>query len=308
MTSAPYLGDGPETGRAIWLQTPDKVQIRAVIWPQDTAIGTVFILPGRTEHAEKYGPTAALLAQAGFAVTAIDWRGQGLAQRLLPDARKGHVRRFSDYQTDLDTWLAACADLPKPWFMLAHSMGGAIGLRALMRGLPFQAAGFSAPMWGILVPGRRQRTYAALTGLARLLGQGAVYAPAPATGPICYLETGDFADNSLTTDPDIWAWMQGQLHTTPQLCVAGPTLGWLAQALRECLALARLPSPQVPTIVGLGTNERIVDPLAIPARMLSWPQGRLINITGAEHEILMSPALQRDQFLKPVIDLFRLNR
>ena len=38
---------------------------------------------------------------------------------------------------------------PKPWFLIGHSMGGAIGLRALHDGLPVQAAAFSAPMWGI---------------------------------------------------------------------------------------------------------------------------------------------------------------
>ena len=43
---------------------------------------------------------------------------------------------------------AAC---PNPAIMIAHSMGGCIGLRSLMRGLPFKAAAFSAPMWGILM-------------------------------------------------------------------------------------------------------------------------------------------------------------
>lgn len=305
MNNAPYLGDGPETGQATWVQTPDKVQIRAVWWPKDGARGTVFLLPGRTEHAEKYGPTAALLARAGFASTALDWRGQGLAQRLLADPLKGHVGRFSDYQTDLDAWLAAAAHLPKPWFMLAHSMGGAIGLRGLMRGLPFEAAGFSAPMWGILVPGRRQRGYATLTGIARLVGMGAQYAPAPATGPVVYLETADFEDNSLTTDLETWRWMQGQVRAEPRLNLAGPTLGWLAQALRECLALARLPSPEIPAVTGLGGNERIVDSPAILDRMSRWPGGHLVQIPGAEHELLMAPPKQRDAFLTPVLDLFR---
>jgi len=304
VTDAPYLGDGPETGRAGWLTARDGIHLRAVCWPMDGARGTVFLLPGRTEHAEKYGPTAARLAQAGFASTAIDWRGQGLSQRLLPDARKGHVGRFSDYQADLDTWLEAARDLPKPWFLLAHSMGGAIGLRALIRGLPFAAAAFSAPMWGILVPGRQQRLFAALTGTASRLGLRNAYAPPPATGPVCYVEVAPFAGNLLTTDASVWDWMQGQVRRTPELCIAGPTNGWLAEGLRECVTLARLPSPAVPVVTAVGTDERIVDTAAIQDRMRRWPGGQLVTISGAQHEILMAPPAQRDQFLTPVITLF----
>lgn len=304
MNEAPYLGDGPETGRAQWLTTRDGVRVRVLTWPLQRARGTVFLLPGRTEHAEKYGPTAARMAQAGFASTAIDWRGQGLAQRLLPDPRKGHVRRFSDYQSDLDCWLKAAAELPRPWFMLAHSMGGCIGLRGLMRGLPFKAAGFSAPMWGIVVPGGRQRLFAVLTGVASHLGLRNAYAPPPATGPVCYLEIAPFAGNTLTADPQVWDWMQGQLRTNPELCIAGPTNGWLSEALSECVALARLPSPDVAVVTAVGTHESIVDAAPIDDRMARWPKGQLVKIGGAQHEILMAPPAQRDRFLDPVIALF----
>jgi uncharacterized membrane protein YbhN (UPF0104 family) len=43
----------------------------------------------------------------------IDWRGQGLADRMLPDRRIGHVGKFSDYQTDLAAVLrlvSTCGD------------------------------------------------------------------------------------------------------------------------------------------------------------------------------------------------------
>ena len=45
-------------------------------------------------------------------------------------------------QADLDAVLgeAERIALPRPWFLMAHSMGGCIGLRALVRGAPFRAA------------------------------------------------------------------------------------------------------------------------------------------------------------------------
>ena len=133
--------------------------------------GTVLMLPGRTEHAEKYGTTAERLAAAGYASAALDWRGQGLADRLLPDRRKGHVGQFADYQRDLDAFAAAVREtLPGPFYLLAHSMGGCIGLRGLMRGLDVAAAAFSAPMWGLDMPGGREGLFTTGFGLAARAG------------------------------------------------------------------------------------------------------------------------------------------
>lgn len=304
--AAPYLGDGPERGFARWLKAADGVRLRAVFWPLAGARGTVLMLPGRTEHAEKYGPTAERLAAAGYAAASVDWRGQGLADRLLPDRRKGHVGRFSDYQHDLTAYAAAARaqGLPGPCFLLAHSMGGCIGLRGLMRGLDVAAAAFSAPMWGLDMPGGRARLFGTLFGLAAGAGLRAAYSPPPASGPVCYLETAPFAGNTLTTDPAVWDWMQGQLRRTPEIALAGPTIGWVAEALAETRALAALPSPSVPCITGLGGNERIVSRAAIESRMARWPGGTLLPVPGAEHELLMEAAPMRDAFLAAVLALF----
>ena len=141
MTPAPFLTDICDiapNGTAYWLDTSDGVRARAVLWGKETAKGTVLLFPGRTEYAEKYVHTAAALSMGGYATFAIDWRGQGLADRLIDDPLVGHVDRFSDYQRDVAAMVQAAdaLELPKPYFMIAQSMGGAIGLRALMQGLP----------------------------------------------------------------------------------------------------------------------------------------------------------------------------
>lgn len=304
MTEAPVL-DGAG-GFARWLTTSDGVRIRAVVWPCEAARGTVLILPGRTEHAEKYAGVAADLGSAGYASAAVDWRGQGLADRLLADGRKGHVGHFSEYQLDLAAFRTAvrAEGLPTPTFMLAHSMGGCIGLRALVDGLQVAAAAFSAPMWGIKVPGDQGMLFAKAFKAAATAGLRARYAPPPASGPVCYLETAPFAGNSLTGDEATWNRVQAMLRADPRLCIAGPTIGWLAEAMAECRALGRLPAPQVPCVTGLGSEERIVDPAAIEARMGTWPAGVLHRVAGGRHELLMeSPAL-RTAFLARIIALF----
>ena len=89
------LARGPAGASGHWVQTQDGLRLRLGVW-RNGAKGTVLIFPGRTEYIEKYGGAAAALAKAGYTSLAIDWRGQGLSDRLLPNRLIGHVCRFSD--------------------------------------------------------------------------------------------------------------------------------------------------------------------------------------------------------------------
>ena len=300
--AAPMMGHGPAGARAVWCRASDRVRLRVVVWPHPGARGTVLILPGRTEHAEKYADTAAGLARRGFASAAVDWRGQGLADRMLADPRKGHVGSFDDYQRDLSAFSQACdaAGLPGPRHMLGHSMGGCIGLRGLMDGFAVASAAFSAPMWGIKVPAGKTAVVRRLSGFACALGLGATWAPPPASGPVCYAATAPFDGNILTSDRAEWDAMQADLCAHPQVQIAGPTLGWLHQSLLECHRLAARPSPAVPVLTAVGGDEAIVDVAAIESRMARWPGGRLLRIDGARHELLMEAPARRE----PLLDAF----
>lgn len=154
MHAAPLFDDvagGPEGGAAWWLTAADGVRIRVAAWTCEGPHGTVLLFPGRTEYIEKYGRAARDLAACGYATLVVDWRGQGLSDRITGDPMSGHVLHFSDYQHDVTAMTDAARrlDLPRPWHLLAHSMGGAIGLRAVMQGLEVKACAFSSPMWGI---------------------------------------------------------------------------------------------------------------------------------------------------------------
>lgn len=308
MRAAPFHGGmarGPEGGAAIWLRTEDDRQLRLGLWPgPDTPRGTVFILPGRSEYIEKYGPAATRMQASGYASLAIDWRGQGLSDRLLDDPVKGHITDYAEYQCDLRAVLdyARAHDLPRPWLMLAHSMGGAIGLRHLMGTHDFAACAFSAPMWGVQVP-------RALRGIQRQIADrvdgraiGRNYAPGMTADT--YVYRAPFTDNMLTRDPEMWAFMIEHLAKEPGLIIAGATLQWAAASILECAELAQMPSPDLPCYTGIGTHERIVLRPPVIERMARWPQGRLDDIDGAEHELMMEIAPVRDRFYAGCAALF----
>ena len=304
--AAPFyadLADGPATGYALWLTAEDGVRVRMAVWPEGTK-GTILLFPGRTEYVEKYGRAASDFAARGYAVIAIDWRGQGLSDRHLRDQMSGHVHEFLDYQKDLRAVLKKLdqLSLPKPRYLVAHSMGGCIGLRALLNGLKVNAAVFSAPMWGIGMSAKVRPFAKVLSGVGRVAGLGHLYAPG--TKRTTYVADAAFDDNLLTSDPEMLDWMRGHALAHPELTLAGPSLHWLNEALIECDDLAKCPSPEVPTLTTLGTNERIVDCDFVHDRMARWPTGRLEMFEKAEHEVMMEIKPLRDRFFDEAAALF----
>src|SRR3974377_1402582 len=183
------------------LKTQDGVNLGVARWaPPRGRKGTVVLLQGRAEYIEKYYETVRDLRARGFAVATFDWRGQGLSDRALSDRRKGHVRNFSEYATDLDAVMeqVVLPDCPPPIFALGHSMGAAIAIHVCADGTSwFERIVLSSPMIAL-----RPARFAALVGpLARLLGflgRGGGYVPTGGERPV---GAEEFIGNLLTSDP-----------------------------------------------------------------------------------------------------------
>ena len=291
-------------GRQEFAPMEDGTRVRFARFRPDNPVARTLMLPGFTEFIEKHLETLADLLDRRHEVLCVDWRGQGLADRLLDDPMVGHVERFHDYQKDVDALVSAATELnlPKPYYLVAHSMGGAIGLRALANGLAVKAAVFSAPMWGIhLAPHLRPAAWI-LSHLMPILGKGASYPPN--TSPESYVLTAPFEDNMLTTDPQMFELMTDQVAKYDALGLGGPSYVWLREALKETRSLAALSPPKVPTLTFLGTNERIVRVSSVNDRMRRWGSGALELVQDAEHEILMEQQSIRDSALDQIATLF----
>ncbi len=297
------LAQGPEAGRAWQVTAGDGTRLRIATWPAG-ARGTVLIFPGRNEHVEKYGRVARDLARRGWSSAAIDWRGQGHSDRAPGAGNLGHVGDYAEYQRDVAAMLAAVrgAGLPEPLMLLAHSMGGAIGLRALAEGLPVRAAAFSAPMWGIHIAVYLRPLAHGLSAVGRRAGFG--LREVPVGSRESYLAVTPFASNALTTDPETYGWMVAQARRDPRLALGRPTIQWLQASLADLRRLRSLPPPAVPVLVGLAGDETIVDNRAALRLAHTWPGARIETYAGARHELLMERAEVRDRFLDAALALF----
>lgn len=307
MQPAPFhqlADDSREPATAFWVRADDGRRLRLALWRgSDTPHGTVLLFPGRSEYVEKYADIAHDLNAAGFAALALDWRGQGLSDRLQDDPVPGHIGEFADYQRDVIEMVVAGTelDLPRPWHLLAHSMGGAIGLAALHGGLPVERAVFSAPMWGIHLG----RLPLWLAGTAAQLADRIGWGGRTARRKGGHVLDESFNANLLTHDVDHWTRSVREAATWPELTIGGASFTWILQALAECRRLTALPPPDLPALIALGTEEKIVSPDAIRQLCGTWPNARLMEIEGARHELAMEVAPLRRAFVESAIDHLR---
>lgn len=308
MDKAPFFSEvarGPETHAAYWVHASDGVRLRVAHWSsQGTSRGTIFVFQGRTENIEKYGPVALHFCAKGYDVLAVDWRGQGLSDRLADDRLLGHVRSYSEYQFDVKAVFSAAQtlDLPKPWFLLGHSLGGCIGLRAILNGLPVSACAFTAPLWDINLPPMQKIAVWPLCWMMQLFGRSTSYAPG--TKGESYVLHNPFEDNRLTTDPRMYRFYQNVSENLPDQQIGGPSMGWLYQTLKETRFLSALPSPEVPSVAFCGENDTIVAVSAVKERMARWPSGQFELVPGARHDVLYATPTIREMIFHKILAHF----
>ncbi len=265
---------------------------------QKPPCGTVALFQGRAEFIEKYFETISDLQRRGFETVTLDWRGQGGSARELANPRKGHVEDFAQYQTDLAAFLTEMTrlDCPKPWFALAHSMGGAILMEyAHSGGEAFSRLVVTAPMieiYGLRFPGAARL----LAETLDMLGLGGMYIPG---GRDASLVEMPFIGNKLTSDPRRLARNAEPLKTAPELGVGDPTVGWTNAAFRQ---MRRFEIPdysrrwRIPTLLVASSRDQIVSTPAIERFARRLDIASLITIPGSRHEILMERDDLRELF------------
>jgi lysophospholipase len=264
--------------------------------------GVCVLLNGQTEFIEKYFEVIDELRARGFAVAALDWRGQGGSARLLgDDSRKSFIRDFSDYEEDLDTlmnWMVApmLAAGEKP-FALAHSMGAHNLLRYILKKPgAFGPCVLSAPMIAISFRGQREFVVRAVTAVQMWRRRAGDWVWGMEKRDPHYMT---FGTQMVTSDPQRFARTQMLLQEQPDLRLAGATWGWLAAALRSMdwlKAPGRAENITTPMlVVGAGKDRICVTPQAkaFAGRM---PQADYLEIAEAGHEILMERAPIRAAF------------
>ncbi|KAA0970861.1 alpha/beta hydrolase [Aureimonas fodinaquatilis] len=290
----------PERLSGGFVATPNRRRLRyAISRPVGQSRGTTIIFPGRNEYLEKYFETMADLNKRGFTALIFDWRGQGGSDRILRNPAKGHIGKLDEYFADFEMIFknVALPDCPRPYSILAHSLGGLVALRFMPRLVSrVERLVCSAPL--IAIPGspRRQGLLAFLVASLRYSGLGRL--------PFRRLNrTGadwNVATNPLTSDPHRFERNRQMSLQAPHLGVSMLTAGWLHASFRAMRKLRNsdvIATMHLPTLFVLAGADTVVDTAA--AEKLAWRMrsGHSLTIPYARHELLQEKDEYREQLL-----------
>lgn len=279
-------------------------RLRVCITPAKGAPrGTVILFEGYTEFLEKYFETMRDLQARGFTTIIMDWRSQGLSTRKLKNPHIYYFQNFDEPVRDLIAALDQFKDrLPRPWVTFAHSMGGAIALRALLiERIRPEAAFFSAPMWGVAAATLQNRIAARVI---RFIGLGRLPVSIFPKDP----REENFSENEVTSDEARFNRNWDAWRACSHIRIAGPSFAWFAAAcditqwFRKTSRTKRL---RFPITVLSASEETIVRNEAHDAIAARLPDVVHKQIVGAKHELLQERDVYRDQALAAFDDLLK---
>ncbi len=263
--------------------------------------GAIVISSGRTEAAVKYKELIYDLYKNGYSIYIHDHRGQGLSDRMIPIHDMGFIDDFQNYVKDLKQFYNSIV-LPnkhKNKFLLAHSMGGAIGMIYLEEyNNDFKAAAFSSPMLGLSFP--------TCLAIGFLTGDTPEYA----MGHTDYdngIET--FAENTLTNSEIRYKRMLSVFEENPKARLGGASYEWVS---KSCGAFDYIfdnyKKVKTPLIVFSGGEEMVVDPSAhnkfIDLLIENGNNAEGYLVENAKHELFIAQDNARTPVVTKALEFF----
>lgn len=196
----------------------------------DNAKGTVVIVHGFTEFAEKFREMAYYFVKNGFNAFAIDNRGHGHSYRMKGSIETVRLNKFSDYIEDLDIFVNKVVKPHNenlPLYVFSHSMGGGITARYIqLHNNVFEKAILSAPMicaqTGVPVPIAKT-----ILGFASAIGLKNVSVPG-----MCKFNPDATYVNSSDTCEERFEYFLSKRKNNAAYRTSGPSFGWVNEALK----------------------------------------------------------------------------
>lgn len=266
---------------------------------EPVAKGTVVLMQGRNESIEKYFETIRDLTAMGLWVATYDMRGQGFSGRRLKQPRKGHVRRFSDYEKDLSAFLekVVLTDARLPFYLVAHSAGALVALSsAPMLASRIERMVLAAPFVGVSDRTLPPRLLRGVTHVLSFLGLGGLQLTRD-------IIEKPFEGNPLTSDPVRYRRNQAIAAAAPELGIGPPTARWLSECFRAIGRVTRqehLTKIVIPTVILAPTVDGVVPFLEQERLARRFRACAFVPVAGARHELFQERDIYRVQALAAI--------
>jgi lysophospholipase len=269
---------------------------------QDSAGPAIMISSGRTEAAIKYKELIYDLYNNGYTVYIHDHRGQGQSGRLVEDPEMGFIDTFQFYINDMKNFHE---NYVKPQhhgrvYLMAHSMGGAIGMTYLEQ-YPgdFDAAAFSSPMLGL-------KWY--VCPMARLF-RTQVPKYGPGQSGYNREEEGVFDGNILTGSEIRFQRALAEYDRLPEARLGGASIQWVRRSCEQFGYLFKnISNIQTPFILFSATNEQLVNPRShqkfVEKVLQLGIQCEAYQVENAQHELFVEKDRERTMVLDACLSFF----
>ena len=277
--------------------------------PVPRARAQCVLVGGFGEFIEKYSETIRDLAARRVEVWCLDWRGQGRSckPRVLPT--RPRARDFDRDAGDLAAFTTTKLTRPLPRLLIAHSMGGAIGLICLARHPDlFEAAILSSPMIGLRIGRVPPMLLRCITMSLRALGLGLCFIPGVQKWSSSRSRTPD--QSRVSADAQRCAVTHAWVSANPSLQTGGVTYAWLDSAL-ALVGRIQLPGflahVHTPVLLGVPQRELVVSSAAQRDAARLLPDCTLVELSESKHDPFLERDKIRDEWLRQ-INAFLLER
>lgn len=302
--SLPAMPDGWEWGT---FEPEPGVGLRIGRIERPGAKGTVLVVPGYTAPLELYSEAVRAFVDAGYAVAGLEYRGQGLSYRDLPNPEMGHVASWERLGADLAAYVGKLRRTGGGRvFVYANSMGAHVALRAAGDAKPdVTAYALLAPMVRIETGGFPYAVARNITRFYAATGMDGEFAVG--RGPFDPAAVHWDGETPCNTNPKT-AWRRDALFLArPKLRVTGTTNGWVARTTASTDVLtapgyaARIDKPVLMLTAG---REAFVDTPAAAALCEAMGQCTRQHYPDASHCLVDESEAVRDDVFARTVQFF----
>jgi len=295
------------------LRSFDDAQLHYYYAIRPKSRGTIVVVHGFCEFIGKYRELLYSLNEAGYNVFFLEQRGHGRSVRETRYTQYIYVRSFRYYVEDLKCMMDQVVlpitgrSIPEasyrfhPVFLLAHSMGGAVGTLFLEQ-YPeyFDAAVLSSPMHRMLTGGVPDWQVRALLAASRV----AYLEKRPAPGQGGFNPDEDFAASCGSSRARFEYVLNLRRHY-PEYQTGGATYGWIRASLKASGKLLKnAKKVQIPVLLLQARDDTLVDLKAQDMFAARSGNTTVSRYEGCKHELMNGNDETRYRFYREILDFY----
>ena len=271
------------------------------------AVGTVIISHGYTESIEKYREVIYYFLKEHYHVFLLEHRGHGRSFRDTEseDVSLTHINDYEEYVEDfhgfIEEIVVQAVEEELPFYIYAHSMGGAIAARYLqMYPGRIRKAVLSTPMLGIQL-GMPEFCAAFIARTMIKAGRKEAYI----ISQKAFSSKSTFEENYCSDKARFAYYMEKRISNRKFQNNAG-SYSWLNEALRMIHAIRdEKRQIQIPVCIFSAEKDSLVTRKGQLDLARKTPDSRLVLVEQSKHEIYMAPVRIQEQYWRYLFGFLR---